>query len=101
MATIPYSVHYTPSNTIRPSYTLENLRDRGIRYIRFQWLDFTNTIRARIIPISYFMKMLDAERPSISLSKVVMGIVFLTVAEGYRYSFLTSPICLIKLMRSP
>lgn len=87
MATVPYSVHYTPLNTIRPSYTIDNLRDRGIRYIRFQWLDFTNTIRTRIIPIAYFTKMLEAERPSISVAKVAMGLVFLTVAEGYRYFF--------------
>jgi len=59
------------------------LEESGIRYIRFQWVDFTNTVRIRIMPLSYFKKLLEGNRPGITVPKVVLGAVYLSVAPGF------------------
>jgi glutamine synthetase len=62
-------------------YTLDNLIEIG--YIRFQWIDFTNIVRFRIMPVSYFKKLLEGNRPGIAVAKVTLGIVYLSVASGF------------------
>ena len=62
-------------------YTLDNLIDIG--YIRFQWIDFTNIVRFRIVPVSYFKKLLEGNRPGIAVAKVTLGIVYLSNASGF------------------
>ena len=52
-------------------------------YIRFQWVDYTNTVRFRIMPLSYFKKLLEGKRPGIAVPKVSLGVVYLTVASGF------------------
>ena len=71
----PYLIYFLPS------YFLDNLIDIG--YIRFQWVDFTNIIRVRILPLSYFKKLLDGNRPGITLPKVLLGAVYHQAAPGF------------------
>jgi hypothetical protein len=65
------------------SYILyvDNLIDIG--YIRFQWVDFTNIVRTRIMPLSYFKKLLEGNRPGITIPKVVLGAVYHLAAPGF------------------
>ena len=62
-------------------YILDNLIDTG--YIRFQWIDFTNIVRIRILPLSYFKKLLEGNRPGITFPKVVLGLVYHLYAPGF------------------
>jgi hypothetical protein len=55
----------------------------GIGYIRFQWIDYTNIVRLRIMPISYFKKLLEGNRPGVAVAKATLGIVYLSVAPGF------------------
>ncbi|KAF8873768.1 hypothetical protein BD779DRAFT_1705403 [Infundibulicybe gibba] len=79
-----YGVQYSPSNTSAPIVSVESLEGLGIKYIRVQWVDFSNNIRYRVLPLAYFMKIVYSERPSISIAKVALGLVFLTMAEGFK-----------------
>ena len=54
-----------------------------IGYIRFQWIDFTNIVRFRIMPVSYFKKLLEGNRPGIAVAKATLGIAYLLVAPGF------------------
>jgi glutamine synthetase len=54
-----------------------------IGYIRFQWVDYTNVVRFRIMPLCYFKKLLDGNRPGIAVAKVALGIVYLSTASGF------------------
>jgi glutamine synthetase len=62
---------------------MDELESRGIQYIRLQWVDTVNNIRYRVIPISYFKKLLNSPRPSVSITKCVFGLVFITTAPGF------------------
>ena len=57
---------------------------RGIRYVRIQYVDHLNQVRCRVVPVSYFLKLFDSERPGIMLPKVAFGVVVLQVAPGFR-----------------
>ncbi|KAL4257888.1 glutamine synthetase family protein [Pleurotus pulmonarius] len=76
-------VKYTPSSmeVDRQELDIHNLP--GIKYIRIQWVDLTNAICYRVIPISYFIKILQSPRPSISITKSILGLVHLTLVEGF------------------
>jgi glutamine synthetase len=62
-------------------YTLINFIDIG--YIRLQWVDFTNTVRFRIMPVSYFKKLLEGNRPGIAVANSVLGAVYQFDAPGF------------------
>ncbi|TFK19888.1 glutamine synthetase/guanido kinase [Coprinopsis marcescibilis] len=62
----------------------------NIAFIRVQWVDLTNTVRFRVLPRPYFSKLLekakstgDDKAASISLSVVTLGIVGLSVVDGF------------------
>jgi glutamine synthetase len=82
-----YGVKYTPANvekaTPLANVSMDELESRGIQYIRLQWVDTVNNIRYRVIPISYFKKLLNSPRPSVSITKCVFGLVFITTAPGF------------------
>ncbi|KAI6145700.1 hypothetical protein EDD17DRAFT_1767790 [Pisolithus thermaeus] len=59
------------------------LEDLGVKFVRLQWVDFSNFIHCRVLTTSHFYKLLRASRPSITIGKVVLGIVFLTMVEGF------------------
>jgi glutamine synthetase len=82
-----YGVKYTPSN-VKNAAPLANisisaLSSMGVKYIRLQWVDTVNNIRYRVIPISYFAKLLDSSRPSVSITNSVLGQVFTTLVPGF------------------
>jgi hypothetical protein len=79
-----HAVSYSPSTTAPAPPTLPSLQSSGVHSIRIQWLDLTSKLRYRVLPITYFAKLLTATtRPSISIAKVTLGIVGITTAEGF------------------
>ncbi|KAI6098627.1 hypothetical protein EDD17DRAFT_1800955 [Pisolithus thermaeus] len=62
------------------SQPLEGL---GVKFVRLQWVDFSNFVHCRVLTTSHFYKLLRASRPSITIAKVVLGIVFLTMVEWF------------------
>ena len=85
-------VSYLPTqDDFQPSVSIQDLKDRNIRYVRIQCLDLIHNIRVRVVSWAYFKKLIELSRPGISLSKVILGIAFLTLAEGFRYVFDTKP----------
>lgn len=52
-------------------------------HIRFYWVEPTNIVRLRVLPISYFEKLLKSSRPGIGVPKVTGGFVYLFAAEGF------------------
>ena len=67
----------------RPEDVFDKLEGRGVRYIRFQWVDYTNVTRYRVIPLTTFRKLLSASRPGIALTKAVFGVIGASVAPGF------------------
>ncbi|KAF8137181.1 hypothetical protein EV363DRAFT_1316951 [Boletus edulis] len=57
----------------------------GVRYIRIQWVDLNNQVRCRFLPVSYFLKLLESERPGVTLAKATLGLVVLQVAPGFSH----------------
>ncbi len=55
----------------------------NIRYIRFQWVDYTNITRTRIIPLPAFFELLEASRPGVGITKAALGIVGTTISPGF------------------
>lgn len=55
----------------------------GIKFIRVQWADLTNQVRCRLIPVNYMSKLLASPRPGITITKVVLGAVELTIVPGF------------------
>ncbi|TFK48874.1 glutamine synthetase/guanido kinase [Heliocybe sulcata] len=78
-----YGINYSPTDPKDAPVTLEQLGDKGIRYIRLTWVDLVNNIRYRVIPISHFRKLLKSSRQGITIAKIVLGLVFLNTAEGF------------------
>ena len=79
-----FGIEYTPSTVSSPpQLSIETLEQAGIRFIRLQWVDLINNIRFRVIPIAYFKKMLASSRPSVSITKVALGLVFISTAPGF------------------
>ncbi|KAI6112161.1 hypothetical protein EDD16DRAFT_1865969 [Pisolithus croceorrhizus] len=59
------------------------LEDLGVKFVRLQWVDFSNFVHCRVLTTSHFYKLLRASRPGVTVAKVVLGIVFLTMVEGF------------------
>lgn len=62
---------------------LRRLDELGIRYIRLQWVDYTNITRDRIIPLPAFSELLGAPRPGVGITKAALGIVGVSMAPGF------------------
>ena len=82
--TMSYGLQPTPSS-IRAAQapTLSELENGGVRYIRLTWVDLSNTIRYRVIPIEHFFALTKSPRPGISIARTVPGIVFNTSAPAF------------------
>ncbi|KAI0040196.1 glutamine synthetase/guanido kinase [Auriscalpium vulgare] len=81
-----YGVLYTPAIAKVPTFGhvgIAKLVERGIRYIRFQWNDYTNTTRFRVIPINAFGDILAAARPGVGITKAVFGLVGIGLVPGF------------------
>lgn len=82
------NVSYLPvQGASQSSISVNDLEHQGIRYVRIQWVDLMNKIRYRVLPLAYFKKLAGLSRPGLSMPKVTLGLVFLTLAEGFRHVF--------------
>ena len=85
-------VVYTPS-TDPSTTTLDKKGIKGfiagiqhyhISFVRIQWVDLINNIRYRVVTKDYFDKLLySSGRPGVSITKCVLGLVFLSLADGF------------------
>ncbi|KAI0943154.1 hypothetical protein AcW1_002860 [Taiwanofungus camphoratus] len=80
-----YGVVYSPGSNTKSSASLNDLQveKRGIRYIRIQWVDFSNTVRFRVLPVSYFKRLFSSSRPGVCLANVALGLVGVMAAPGF------------------
>jgi glutamine synthetase len=75
-------VQYDLAGAKAPTLSIDDLRG-NYKYVRIQWVDLINNIRFRVIPMPYFLKLLMTSRPGTSLTKASLGIVFVTIVEGF------------------
>ncbi|KAI0324637.1 FLU1-II [Cubamyces sp. BRFM 1775] len=68
-----------------PARSVAELLTPDIQFVRVQWIDYINTVRFRILPTSYFRKLLSDphSRAGVGLVKAVLGIVGLHIAPGF------------------
>ena len=82
-----YGVLYAPDNTaVAPLRSLDELLTPDIAFVRIQWVDYTNIVRFRVLSAPYFRTLLSnpaKTRPGVGLSKVVFGIVGISLAPGF------------------
>ncbi|CDO77530.1 hypothetical protein BN946_scf184912.g29 [Trametes cinnabarina] len=83
-----YGVLYTSQTAVShvaPAQAISELLTPDIEFVRMQWVDLINTIRFRVLPASYFHRLLSDSnsRPGICIGKIVMGLVGLQVAPGF------------------
>ncbi|KAG6330159.1 hypothetical protein ID866_8931 [Astraeus odoratus] len=71
------------SGTATQQLPLGALPELGVSFIRVQWVDFTNVVRYRVLPLSYFYGLLQSHRPGLTVTKSVMGLVFDSIVEGF------------------
>ncbi|KAH9478711.1 Protein fluG [Psilocybe cubensis] len=76
---VDYKASSLDLGVIHPS----SLQGSDIKFIRLQWLDYTNMVKFRIMPVSYFQKLLASQRPGVNLAKPSLGLVGLGLAEGF------------------
>ena len=50
--------------------------------MRVQWVDFTNIVRMRVVPLAYLLKVLESKRPGFGVAKATFGLVHLNMAPG-------------------
>ncbi|KAI4520888.1 hypothetical protein K525DRAFT_239764 [Schizophyllum commune Loenen D] len=80
-----HGVQYTPANVADVglgTLKVEELKEKGISYVRVQWVDFTNIVRMRVVPLAYFLKVLESKRPGFGVAKATFGLVHLNMAPG-------------------
>jgi hypothetical protein len=87
---VAFGIKYLPASAKLPTLgrgdiprVLQRLTDDGVRYIRLQWVDYTNITRNRIIPLSAFTELLGASRPGVGVTKAVLGLIGLSLAPGF------------------
>ena len=86
---VAFGVQYLPASELVkvPTYgrgnVLDKLQDNGTRYIRFQWVDYTNTTRYRIIPLAAFRDLMSASRPGVGVTKAAFGLIGASLAPGF------------------
>lgn len=63
----------------------EKLITPDIKFVRIQWIDFINTTRVRVLPVSAFRKLYENPntRSGISVPALTLGVVGISVAEGF------------------
>ena len=89
---VAFGLKYLPASAKLPTLgrgdvlrVLRRLEELGIRYIRFQWVDYTNITRNRIMPLPAFSELLRASRPGVGIAIATFGIVgsSLVPASGF------------------
>ncbi|KAK0188969.1 hypothetical protein F5146DRAFT_1002955 [Armillaria mellea] len=87
-----HGVQYSPA-TLAPTPVIktDDLEGLGIivhvirmlAFVRLTWVDFTGVVRFRVIPLAYFLKMLQSPRPGVAIAEAAMGLVYLHLADGF------------------
>lgn len=84
---VAFGLQYQPASaklsTVGQGDVLLNLARAGIQYIRFQWVDYTNVTRYRVMPFSAFCELMAAPRPGIGVAKAVFGLIAASLAPGF------------------
>ncbi|KAI6150105.1 hypothetical protein EDD17DRAFT_1195073 [Pisolithus thermaeus] len=76
--------HFIPqTDTGVQQLPLGALPELGVSFIRVTWVDLTNIVRYRVLPLSYFYRLLQSAQPGLTVTKSVMGLVLDTMAEGF------------------
>ena len=83
MSLKPYGVQYKPGVPTGPKVSVKDLEKLGIRYVRITWVDLINNIRYRVLSLSYFKRLLESDRPGVSVPSVVFGLITLQLADGF------------------
>ncbi|KZP11400.1 glutamine synthetase/guanido kinase [Athelia psychrophila] len=82
-----YGHKYTLQNVAQrtPLYgtTILGLKSAGVEFVRIQWVDMTNAIRYRVVPIAYLEKLLDSPRPGVAIIRCALGMVYMTLVDGF------------------
>ena len=64
---------------------LASLSPASIDFVRIQWVDLINNIRYRVLTKAYFEKLLySSARPGVSITKCALGLIFLSLADGFK-----------------
>ncbi|KAH9834982.1 FLU1-II [Rhodofomes roseus] len=84
--TSEYAVVYKPDSI--PSSKQDSVRglrleSRGIKFVRVQFVDYTNTVRFRILPITYFKRVCETLRPGVLFDLSLLGTVEGDIAESF------------------
>ena len=86
---LPYGVAYSPNEItdlgqfLPVADFLDDMKYTDIRYVRVQWVDFSNHIRYKVLSRSYFSKLVSRSgRPGITLAAAVMSIIAGACAPG-------------------
>jgi len=84
---VAFGVQYLPGSVKVTTFgqginVMDNL-PYGTRYIRLQWVDYTNTTRYRIIPLGAFRDLMSASRPGIGVTKAAFGLIGASLAPGF------------------
>lgn len=84
---VAFGLQYQPASAklsaVGQGDVLENLSTAGIQYIRFQWVDYTNITRYRVVPLSSFCELMAARRPGIGVTKAVFGLIAASLVPGF------------------
>ncbi|KAI9444211.1 glutamine synthetase/guanido kinase [Lactarius indigo] len=87
---VAFGLRYLPVSAKLPTLgrgevvcVLRKLDELGIRYIRFQWVDYTGIARNRIIPLPAFSELLGASRPGVGIARAAFGIAGSSMAPGF------------------
>ncbi|KAH9914329.1 FLU1-II [Fomitopsis serialis] len=81
-----FAVAYAADHGSPPRYTsVDDLRlqERGIKHVRVQFVDYSNTVRFWVLPVSYFKRICKLARPSMTLSPVALAFVGIRFASGF------------------
>lgn len=56
---------------------------RGIKYVRCQWVDLSNTIRFQAVPTPEFLRLCEDEQPNLHITARTLGYVNVDFAKGF------------------
>ncbi|KAF8827170.1 hypothetical protein HHX47_DHR5000569 [Lentinula edodes] len=81
-----HGITHTPA-TVKASskaITLAHIKaSTELKYVRLYWVDLSNTRRCRVIPRESFLQLMESNRPGVNVGQVALGLVYLTIAEGF------------------
>ncbi|OAX31356.1 glutamine synthetase/guanido kinase, partial [Rhizopogon vinicolor AM-OR11-026] len=81
----PTYLPYSPQTTKAQTVPVSSLTSHNIHSVRITWVDFGNSIRFRVIPLSSFQRLLASSRPGITVAQGSFGLVLscIVLAPGF------------------